>query len=366
MSEMAMESTGAVEGGGGDLGSESVSGGERVSTNAVAASVLNDLEASAGEVGGEDEGAEAVSEPTEPEPAQAAASEPTKEELSEEEQLLHEFGFKDARRPDGREHYIARSKVLKMIGSGLKRGQARWEGEKTALSSQMEALKADLDEVRADILGDPLAFAQKVAPYNPKFQAFLQQQTATTTAPAAITEMPQPDVPLADGSRTYSVEGIQKLIEWAIDAKAMPKVDERLKPLTEREQQSKAESQVRERAQQQLREAEAWPNWADYKDDVQKTLMEDTQKARAAGRRPSMTLREAYLDVRARKLDEKLAVASETDAQRRVRLLKEVSQAAKATPAIGRTADGVPKVAAQVANTRDIAAQTYAELERGR
>jgi hypothetical protein len=301
------------------------------STQDLAATVIQEAEGSIQESPG-------VVEREEP-PGVAPVADPPKE-LSVEEQLLAEFGFKDAKRPDGREHYISRSKVLQMIGSGLKRGQARWDGERTAIETERTALRGHLEQLRAGVSGDPKAFLSELASHDPRYKAFLEPQAAPVAPQAQIADMPKPNVPLGDGSFTYDVEGIQKLIEWAVDAKMMPKVDERLKPYAERvkdeEERAQTESQraaLRTSTQQQMTEAQSWPGFgtlaADnsltpFQQEVLTELANDTAKARAANRRPTMTLRQAYLEVHARQL-------AADDTAKRAKWIEESNAAPRST-----------------------------------
>ena len=198
---------------------------------------------------------------------------------------------------------------------------------------------------------------EKIAAVDPRYRQFIEARAEAAAATPSV-EMPAPDLPLADGSRTYSVEGIQKLIEWAVDAKMLPKVNERLKPWEEREKQAEEQAKydatvadVQTKAQTRLREAESWPDWADYKADVEKKLIEDTQKARGEGRRwGSMSLREAYLEVRANKVRESV--------------LKEMQNAPK-VPALSRGTTDAPKAPNGPVKTVDIVRQVIAKAEHG-
>ena len=108
---------------------------------------------------------------------------------------------------------------------------------------------------------------------------------------------------------------------------------------------------VQTKAQTRLREAESWPDWADYKADVEKKLIEDTQKARGEGRRwGSMSLREAYLEVRANKVRESV--------------LKEMQNAPK-VPALSRGTTDAPKAPNGPVKTVDIVRQVIAKAEHG-
>lgn len=293
-------------------------------------------------------------------PVKAAPAAPAKE-LTIEEQLLHEFGFKDARRADGREHYISRSKVLQMIGSGLKRGQARWDGERGALDTQLKSAHADLDEMRSDIQGDPKAFLRKLSSYDPRYTAFLEPAAAAPPAQTRVAEMPGPDVPLPDGSKTYSVDGIQKLIEWAVDAKMMPKVDERLRPLTEREQKDAAQRQQddaqrarSDRTRAKMDAAQAWPGFGQFAADGSLTEFQQAVLDRLkADTSRTMTLREAYLEVHSERL-------AADDTARRAQWIKEQNEAPRSTSVTRSTAE--PTRAPRPRTTEEIAREV---IERG-
>lgn len=315
---------------------------------------------------------EPAAEPTTTTPAAAAAppAEPAKA-LSDEEQLLAEFGFKEAFKPDGREHYIARSKVLKMIGSGLKRGQEKWTSERTTLEGERTRYKADLEEMYADIRGEPKALLEKLAGVDPRYRAFLEPPAAPAAPPPADAEMPVPDYALPDGSRTYSLDGIQKqLIPWltqAITKQLEAKVDERLKPITEREQADKTrqqrerlEADTQTRLRSTLDEAQRWPHFGPLAadgslNDVQKAVLaelkKDSEAAAGARRRPSLSLEGAYLRVMGPKLAD------------RESLIREMQKAPKST-SVSRTSTDTPRTPGP-ATTQDVAARALARLERG-
>jgi hypothetical protein len=341
------------------------------STADVASEVIESFEPSESSGAAESpSGTEEVSSPQVAEPkaiAEPSAQAPAVvKQLTDEEKLLEEYGFKEAYKPDGREHYIARSKVLKMIGSGLKRGTEKWTAEKAEIEQRANAYKADLDELYTDVRGEPAEFLKKIASYDPRYRAFLEQQAAPAPAPVQVPNlpMPQPDLTLQDGSRTYSIDGLQKLLEWntaQVEAKLLPKVDERLKPYAEREKESKAREEaekataaVRERTHKTIAEAQNWPGFKEHEAAILKALQEDSAKAKSEGRRPTLSLEAAY----------RQAVLPKMTADRntmREELLKEMSSAAKATPTATRGGGEVPKVGALT--TADIARRTIEQLE---
>lgn len=297
-------------------------------------------------------------------PIPDADPEPAKEPApgvaeSEVDGLLREAGFTEQRRPDGRENRIPYSKVRKIIDNGLEKGRTAWETEKQTLARERDEYRQYVEQFRTALTGDEKQFLSEVAKIDPRYAKFLAEQPAP--APVQVSEMPPPDVPLPDGGRTYSVEGLQKLIEWAVDNRMMPKVDERLKPLTERDQQiqqaeqrRQLEAKSRERVGQALQQAKAWPLWDQLEPEILAELQQDTETSRARGERPQMTLRQAYLEVASR---------HQTPDKVRERVLAELKQAPKST-SVSRGATDAPKAPGPT-STADIAARVMDRLERG-
>jgi hypothetical protein len=248
---------------------------------------------------------------------------------------------------------------LQMIASGLKRGTEKWGAEKQTIEQERAQYRADLDEMYADLRGEPKAFLAKLAQHDPRYQAFLEPAAAPAAAVVPQTAMPDPDITLQDGSRTYSIDGLKKLLEWNtanVEARLMPKLDERLKPWQEREQAAKAREEgekvtnaVREKTRNLIAEAQNWPGFKEHEADILKALQADTEQARAAGKRPTLSLDAAY----------RQAVLPKLQADRnkmREELLKEINGAAAKTPTTTHGgAESVKKPGP--ADTRSIAAR---------
>lgn len=311
---------------------------------------------------------EAIEEPVvsgnTPEPAaEPAPSEP----VGEIDSLLHAEGFTEPRRQDGRENRIPYSKVKKIIENGLKKGRTEWDTTKSQLERERDEYRTYVESFRTALSGDEKAFLSEVAKVDPRYARFLAEQAAPPQPQA--TQMPEPDVPLPDGGRTYSVEGLQKLIEWAVDAKMLPKVEERLQPLTAREQerqqqiaQQRLEQETRQKVGQSIAEAQSWPlfgplaadgSLTEFQSAVLAELKADSDRAAKAGTRPTMTLRQAYLEVYAKQ--------QEPD-KIRERVLAELKSAPKST-SVGRATTDAPKAPGPV-SIQDIAARTLDRLER--
>lgn len=307
------------------------------------------------------EALEAADQP-EPEPAPQPASEPAKTEPKsaedqEIEALLAEYGFKEARKPDGREHYIPRSKVLKMIGSGLKRGQERWTAERGVVESQMSELRSHLDELRTAVSGDPRAFLAEIAAVDPRYQAFLGGQAEPERQARPEDMAPEPDLDLGNGARTYSPDGLRKLLEF--------QVNQALKPYKQQEAQLKQRQmaeQLQQTVQTTIQEAEKWEEFGPMAQDgslspfqmaVLEKLKADSAAAQKAGRRPTMSLRQAYLEALNEKRAADLKNAEATALQR----------LQSSGPTLTRTAPDTTKGPAP-RSTSDIAARVLQRLEK--
>jgi hypothetical protein len=332
------------------------------STADIATSVLAELE-------GADAGTTAEAERGDADPSPGVVDPPpapTQAEMSAAAKFLLAQGHK-AKTTDGRDSWLKHSTVEKMLDRYVETHRGEWTGARGVIESELKEARGHLEQLRAGVSGDPKAFIAELASLDPRYRAFLEPPAAAPAAVAPSAGMPQPDLPLPDGGRTYSVEGLQQLIEWAVDARMMPKVDERLKPYAEREREqqaaaerAKATSALEASTRQQMTEAQSWPNFGalapdgtltPFQQEVLTELANDTAKARAANRRPTMTLRQAYLEVHTR------TVAKDT----RQSTLQQLKAAPK-VPTLGRTGGEPPKV--KPASTLDIARSIAAEYDR--
>lgn len=307
-----------------------------------------------------------VTETTTETPA-ADTTEPAKELSAEEreaEALLAEFGYKDARKPDGREHWMPRSKALKMIANGLRKGRDRWTGEKTQIETRATELQGYIDNLAKGVSGDPVAFLSELAGIDARYKRFIEQQAraAQETPKAEDDPEPEPDYPLPDGSRTYSLDGIKKREAW-LRRQVQREIDAKLKPFAEREQQEKArqaqETQMatlREKTTKQMTEAQTWPLFGQLPADGSLTpFQQEVLGALQADK--TLDLRGAYMKVAMPRL-------MEDDAKKRERLLKEINAAPKST-AITKGGAEIQRQTGPT-TTADIAARAYERLERGR
>lgn len=324
------------------------------STAAIAASVMSEAEATSQDTSTQEaESSEARIDTTQTQETAAPTPELTKTEkaeLSAAAKFLQSQGH-HLTKADGRDNWLPAKTVERMLDRYVDTHQATWKGERSVIEQQLQELRGYLDEVRAGVSGDPRAFLQTLAQHDPRYQAFLEQRQAQ--AQAQTDDRPQPDVDLGNGQWTYSPEGVEKLTAW----KAKQLLDAELKPWKdqqkEREQQRRQEQQDRaiaKRATEQMETAKSWPNWAEYEGDVLTKLQEESAQAKAAGTHPRMTLREAYLEVKAEKLS--------TD---RATIVTQMQAGPKA-PALARQATDAPRKAPLT--THEIAAKVIADAQR--
>lgn len=297
---------------------------------------------------------------------------PTEAELSAAAKFLLQQGHTNKKLADGRDTRLPYGTVEKMLDRYLDQQKTTWQTERQAVEAQAKELREHLQQVRNSVAGDPKAFLSELAEIDPRYRVFLEPAPAAP-APAADDPMPPPDYDLGNGQRTYSLEGLQKRDAW-VQRQLMrtleAKVEERFKPIAEREQQAKARDEERQftdalhaRTHTQMQDAQTWPlfgalaadgSLTEFQTAVLGELQKDTAEAKAAGRAPALTLEGAYIRVSSKRF-------TEDDATKRARLLKEIAAAPTGSALSRQTADA-PR-APGPRSTAEIARQTIAKLE---
>lgn len=269
-------------------------------------------------------------------PAEPAAPEPPP---SKAELLLRKNGFKHALKPDGREHWLQRSRVIKILEEAFQQAEGEFTPTKTQLEQQIADYKARVEAwmpIAEALDAGPDAFLGLVTQRDPRYSIW--QKPPEAPKPAAEFAMPEPDVPLPDGSRTYSVKGVQAALQAAVQQaveRAKEAAAEQLKPITQREQQEKErlqlESAASERRQQAIAKAETWPGFKEHIKEIEAAMAEDSAQAKTTGQYKIQSLHDAYIQVVVPKL-----------ANQREQILKEM-QAAPTSTSIPRNAGETPK-----------------------
>jgi hypothetical protein len=238
---------------------------------------------------------------------QEATPPATAEELSEADRLLQEAGYK-AKRSDGRYNPIPYNRVRTIIDNQLKKDRAVWEGKVTEATGKISAYEAkiqELESVGQIMETDPDRFLQMMSQIHPGYAKFLSSASERSgereaAAPAsrrsnspAPKEMPQPDLQLPDGSATYSMEGLQKLLDWN-SAQTEQRLAQRYAPIEQtvagwqQQQQVQAFRQQAEVAiAETLKEASTWPGFMEAQAEIAKVMADN----------PKISLEGAYRKV---------------------------------------------------------------------
>lgn len=292
-------------------------------------------------------------------PSPQPKTEPTEKELSAAAKFLLTQGHQ-AKKVDGRDVWLPYGTVEKMLDRYVGEHRTTWDGERTTLSTKAqkaEELQGYIDQLRAGVGGDPKAFLSELAEIDSRYAAFLEQKIAEVPVSE---QMPQPDITLSDGSKTYSLKGLQDLLEWNTK-RVEGTLDARLKPFQDRAEQDQQRAKqtqqaeaIHARTSQQLEDAATWTGWAEHKDDILKALQADSAEAEKAGGTPKLSLEGAYRKVVMAKL-------LEDDGKKRERLLKEIHDAPKSS-ALSRQTTDAPKTTGP-RSTQDIVRATIAKLE---
>lgn len=334
------------------------------STQDIAASVIHEAEAqdaSSVETGGE---SRIDTTNTSEAPETTEARPPTPAELSEAAKFLQAQGHQ-FKKVDGRPTWLPLTTVEKMLDRYVQTHKSTWDGERGVIETQAKQAREALEQVRAAIAGDPRGFLSELAGIDQRYKSFLEPQPQQT-APAVPSDRPKPDIDLGNGQWTYSTEGNQALIRW----EAQQLLNERLKPFEEREKEAKAaEAQrkltetLQQRTGKQMQDAQSWElfgplapdgSLTPFQSEVLAELRKDREEAEKAGERPTMSLRQAYLEVRSRHQEPQKV---------REQVLAELKTAPTA-PALGRqTADTQRRPGPR--STADIVRETIRKAEAG-
>ena len=304
-----------------------------------------------------------VAEPADPAKADPAP-EPEKA-VSEADQLMLDAGYdKDEKQR------IPKPKVRRIIENGLRKGREAFDLQRTTLETELKTSRGQLAELQQGVTGDPRAFLTELASIDTRYKVFLEPPAAPAEPARDDDPEPGPDLPIGNGQKTFSLEGMRAVREWD-RRQSMKEIDTRLQPFTDREkaagqrtERQAFERQLHQTMSTQMQEAQTWPLFGSmaqdgsltpFQQEVLGALEADSTAARAAGQRPRLTLEGAYLKISAPRF-------AENDKAMRARILAELNTAPKGT-SVSRGPTDAPRTG--TVSTSDIAAKTLARLERG-
>lgn len=238
------------------------------STSSIIESAIADLP----DDGGDDDSIGAASDDdtdAAPVSGNPAAPQPTAEEIDE---LAQSLGIT----VNGKNRWLQRipySKVAQVWREQTARHNAAVQQHQT----QIQAFERLIREQPQELL-------QRLATVNPAFGQYVKNAMPAAAAPAGGQhDMPAPDVILLDGSRTYSTEGLQRLLNWN-GQQTEQRLASRLQPIERERQQREMIEAAIPRVRQQIADAETWPLFKESKQEILAALQSD----------PRIDLREAY------------------------------------------------------------------------
>lgn len=297
-------------------------------------------------------------EPVEVAPeASTAPTEPTTEQAKAVDDFEKKYGI-PAQTSSGRENRIPYSRVKKITEKGVSDAKSAWTKEletshvPVSKYKEIEAKVTDYEgrlrtvaEFERVLANDPAqfltmlyrvpAYAQYLAPLFEQQQQ--TQQIQQQQQPQVDNDpRPEPDQTLPDGSKVYSMDGLDKLNEWnqrkaeqRAYARVMKEIEQQYGPIRQSYTQYQATQQQYAAAlpqvQHQISEARKWPQFNENEADITKALQDHQD----------WNLERAYQEtVWPKMLAEQNRLANEAKVNRdkvRQELLAEIKQAPRAT-----------------------------------
>lgn len=227
----------------------------------------------------------------------AGTDEESKEEPSAEDEFAKKFGIQ-ANSVTGRENRIPYSRVKKIVEKNEKDTIARVTKEletKFAKFPEFETKIKDYEgrlekvaQFEQILDSDPRTFLNMLSQH-PSYtdffkaveQAFATQQAAPQQQQQAdpAAGMPQPDQTLSDGSKVYSMEGLQALLKWQsdqVEQRTIKQVEQRYKPIEQAWQSQEQLAKIVPVVQRQIAEARTWDKFEELEPRVVELLQADS------------------------------------------------------------------------------------------
>ena len=256
-----------------------------------------------------------------------------------------EMGFKPLAPGEKRNGRIPYDRVTKIVGNAV----AKTKGELEAVTGKVTQYESRLNEVAQVehiMLNDPQRFLEMLATL-PAYQALGKASSAPGNGAAAPTDMPQPNVDLADGTKTYNIEGLQKLMDWQA-GQVEKRVASRYGPLEQQYKTQQLQAQLLPKIQAQVSEAEKWPLFKESVPDIMAVIQ----------RNPGTPLADAYRQVVLPKFQ------TSRDAMR-ADLLKELNSKPSSTSLPNSGGSGSPSANTGPRSTESIAREIIARANKG-
>lgn len=287
----------------------------------------------------------------------------------------------------GRENRIPYSRVKKITQKAENEASERVRGEYVPKITEFETKIKDYEAKVTDYEGrltkvaefeqvmekDPVRFIGMLASHYPQYaqifgplyeQAKPEEPKTEVPDPAAAPR-PEPDVDMPDGSKAYSMEGLDKLNAWnraqavAEARKVMrAEIDAEFKPIRDREEAQARINAALPQVEAQINEARKWAKFTENEDEIVKALNADQ----------TLTLEGAYNKVVVPKLVQaSTAVQTDTEELRkkiRAEVLAELKKSPRATAATAGATKPTPKVSTGPRDLESIIGDAIKDLPR--
>lgn len=195
----------------------------------------------------------------------------------------------------GRENRVPHSRVKTMVTKaeqdGYKRGLKESEGKATPQLVEFQTKVKDYEgrlekvaQFEHVLENDPKTFLgllSQIPAYKEFFDYIgqLAQNQPAAGQPAKVPDgMPQPDQTLTDGTKVYSMEGLQSLLQWQaenVEKRVTQKVQKQYEPIEKEWQNQQRMQQLVPVIEKQIAEARTWPNFAELEPQIVKLLNAD-------------------------------------------------------------------------------------------
>ncbi len=183
----------------------------------------------------------------------------------------------------------ARSAAKKEFDTGTSPKVAEYETKVKDYEGRLEKV-AQFEHTIENRPKEFLDFLATLPAYK-EFFAYINQLAASPQAQAQqppvqqgldLSAMPQPDQPLADGTKVYSMEGLQKLLAWQAQQvedrtlkAAEEKIAKRYEPMEAQWQAEQRRQQAIPVIQKQIADARQWPGFVENEAEIIEVLKAD-------------------------------------------------------------------------------------------
>lgn len=286
----------------------------------------------------------------------------------------------------GRENRIPYSRVKKITQKAETEAAERVKGEYTPKISEFETKVKDYETKVADyegrltkvaefekiMMNDPVKFIGMLSqvPEYARIFAPLYEQAAPAEPQAPVVDpttepRPEPDLTLGDGSKAYSMEGLDKLNAWnrvqaAAEARkqVMAEVEKEYGPIRDKARAQERLEAALPKVNAQIEAARKWHKFTEFEEDITKALQADE----------TLTLEGAYNRVVVPKI-----VQAQTDSQVsaedlkkkiRAEVLAELKQTPRATSATSGAAKPAPRATTGPRNLESVIEEAMQTLKK--